>query len=215
MAASDSFAPAPGRGQYDRRQSREQRLAEQKERLVAATARAYALHASPSVAHVIEIAGVGRGTFYEYFDDVEHAGAAAVGATQRRMEHALRAAEARSRTPVERFRALAADWLTVAETDAAGTLVALRVEPGARTLSAIGAAFEAALTRSLGVLAMSGMNHGATDPLRVLAVAAAAESFARGVAVHSLPTEGAPVPPPFDRAAAERALVDVAVRLLR
>lgn len=215
MAASDSFAPAPGRGQYDRRQSREQRLAEQKERLVAATARACALHAAPSVAHVIEIAGVGRGTFYEYFDDVEHARAAVVGAAQRRMEHALRAAEARSRTPVERFRALAAEWLSVAETDPAGTLVALRVEPGARTLSPIGAAFEAAVTRSLGALVMSGMNHGAPDPLRTLAVAAAAETFARGVAVHSLPTDAPIAAPAFDRTAAERALVDVAVRLLR
>lgn len=215
MGASDSFAPAPGRGQYDRRQSREQRLAEQKDRLVAATARAFALHAAPSVAHVIEIAGVGRGTFYEYFDDVEHARSAAVGVMQRRMEQALRAAEARARTPVERFRALAAEWLGVAESDPAGTLVTLRSEPGTRALSPIGAAFEAALTRSLGAMVVAGMTRSAVDPLLTLAVAAAAEVYARAVAVNSLPTEGAIAAPSFDRAAAERALVDVAVRLLR
>jgi AcrR family transcriptional regulator len=165
---------------------------------------------------VIEIAGVGRGTFYEYFDDVENARVAAVGTMQRRMEHALRAAEERSRTPVERFRALAAEWLSLAATDPAGTLVALRLEPSAaRALSPLGAAFEAALTRSLGALAVSGVSRAATDPLRTLAVAAAAESFARGLAVHSLPTEGVGAVASFDRAAAERALVDVAVRLLR
>jgi AcrR family transcriptional regulator len=214
MGASDSFAPAPGRGQYDRRQTREQRLAEQKERLVSATARAFAMHAAPSVAHVIEIAGVGRGTFYEYFDDVENARRAAVGSAQRKVEHALRAAEARSRTPVERLRALAADWLSVAEADPAGALVALRAEPGTRTLSPLGAAFETALSRSLEALAVSGMGRGVIDPLRTLAVAAAAESFARGVAVHTLSTGGVSPAPAFDRVAAERALVDVAVRLL-
>jgi AcrR family transcriptional regulator len=216
MGTSERFGPAPGRGQYDRRQSRDQRLAEQKERLVAATARAFAIHAAPSVAHVIEIAGVGRGTFYEYFDDVEHARAAAVSTMQRRVEQALRGAEARSRTPVERFRALASEWLSLAGSDPAETLVALRVEAnGARTLSPVGVAFEAALTRAVGASAMSGVSRVAIDPLRTLAVAAAAESFARGVAVHSLPTDGGAVTPPFDRGAAERALVDVAVRLLR
>jgi AcrR family transcriptional regulator len=215
MAASDSFAPAPGRGQYDRRQSRDQRLAEQKERLVAATARAFAIHAAPSVAHVIEIAGVGRGTFYEYFDDVENARVAAVSAMQRRMEHALRAAEARSRTPVERFRALAMEWLSLADTEPAGTLVALRMETSAaRVLSPIGVAFEAALMRSQSELMVSGVSRAAADPLRTQAVAAAAETFARKVAFHSLPTEGV-VAPSSDRGAVERALVDVAVRLLR
>jgi AcrR family transcriptional regulator len=215
MTAPDRFAPAPGRGQYDRRQSRDQRLAEQKERLVAATARAFAIHASPSVAHVIEIAAVGRGTFYEYFDDVENARAAAVSAIKRSVEHALRAAEARSRTPVERFRALAAEWLSLAETEPAGTLVALRVDTNtAQTLSPIGAAFEAALTRSQSAMADSGVSRVAADPQRTLAVAAAAEAFARTVAIHSLPTER-PTAKAFDRGTVERALVDVAVRLLR
>jgi AcrR family transcriptional regulator len=215
MAASDSFAPAPGRGQYDRRQSRDQRLAEQKERLVAATARAFAMHAAPSVAHVIEVAGVGRGTFYEYFDDVENARAAAVSTTQRRLEQQLRAAEARSRTPVERFRALVAEWLSLAATDPAGTLITLRVETNSeKTLSPIGAAFEAALTRAQSELAASGVSRVAADPLRTLAVAAAAETFARKVAVHNLPTEGVAAAS-LDREGVERALVDVAVRLLR
>lgn len=186
---------------------------------MAATARAFALHASPSVAHVIEIGGVGRGTFYEYFDDVEHARAAAVSAMQRRAESVLRAAERRARTPVERFRVLAAAWLELAESEAAGTLVALRIEAGARTtLAPLGAEFDASLTRSLDALAQAGMVHGERDPWRTLAVAAAAEVFARRVANHVLGGElstGSAGGSPLDRAAAERALVDVQVRLLR
>jgi AcrR family transcriptional regulator len=218
MSDSEGFSPAPGRGQYDRRQSREQRLAEQKERLVEATARAFALHAAPSVAHVIEIAGVGRGTFYEYFDDVEHARAAAVSLMQRRLEQALRAAEARSRTPVERFRALAQAWLDFADAEPAGTLVALRFEAGeTRTaLSPIGGVLEASITRSLAALAHAGMIRGARDPLHTLAAAAGAEAYARRVAGHALGAETAVAAVPrLDRAAVERALVDVQVRLLR
>jgi AcrR family transcriptional regulator len=217
MGDSDAFSPAPGRGQYDRRQTRDQRLAEQRDRLVAATARAFAFHAAPSVAHVIEIAGVGRGTFYEYFDDVEHARAAAVSAMERAMDKALRAAEARSRTPVERFRSLTAAWLELAEEEPAGALVALRIEAGAHaTLSPLGVVLDAALTRSLDALTRAGMFRGERDALRSLAVTASAEAFARSVANAALGGERAgSVAPPHDRSAAERALVDVQVRLLR
>jgi AcrR family transcriptional regulator len=192
-------------------------LAEQKERLVAATARAFALHAAPSVAHVIEIAGVGRGTFYEYFDDVEHARGAAVSAMERAMERALRSAEARSRTPVERFRSLTAAWLELAEEEPAGTLVALRIEAGAHaTLSPLGVVLQASLTRSLDALTFAGMFRGERDALRTLAVAASAEAFARSVANGALGSERAGAAAPrYDRSAAERALVDVQVRLLR
>lgn len=219
MGDPDAFTPAPGRGQYDRRQSRDQRLAEQKERLVLATARAFALHAAPNVANVIEIAGVGRGTFYEYFDDVEHARAAVVSSMQRRTEQVLRAAEARSRTPVERFRALAAAWLELADAEPASALVALRIDAGVRSaLSPLGGVLEGALTRSLAALTQSGMMRAERDPLRTLAVAAAAEAYARSAASHALGGElstGSSGGSPFDRAAVERALVDVEVRLLR
>ncbi len=217
MGDPERFSPAPGRGQYDRRQTREQRLAEQRERLVAATARAFALHGAPSVAQVIEIAGVGRGSFYEYFDDVEHARKAAVSALERRSEQVLRAAETRSRTPVERFRALVGAWLSLATTDPAGTLVALRIEPGApRPLSPIGVVLEVALVRSLDALTATGMLRGARDPWHVLGVAAAAEAFARATADHELAKDRSlSTAPPFDLAAVERSLVEVAVRLLR
>jgi AcrR family transcriptional regulator len=214
MGDADAFLPAPGRGQYDRRQTREQRLSEQRDRLVAATARAFALYAAPSVAQVIEIGGVGRGTFYEYFDDVEHARVAAVRAVERWMEQELVAAEARSRTPVERFRALAAAWLELAEREPAGALVALRIDAVGRAVSSpLGAVLERALARSLDALTRTGMMRGERDALRTLAFVASAEALARGVANGALGVEqpGAPV----ERAAAERALVDVSVRLLR
>lgn len=63
---------APGRGKYDRRASREDRVSAQRERLLHSTALA-ALAGSPTVSRVMSIAGVGRATFYEYFDDAEHA----------------------------------------------------------------------------------------------------------------------------------------------
>ena len=123
---SADLIPAPGRGQYDRRLPRERRLAEQKERLVAATARALVLSDEPSVAQVIAIAGMGRNTFYEYFDDVPHARKAAEQRALRLVEDALRGAEAQTRTPVERFRALARAWFELAATTPAELLLVLR-----------------------------------------------------------------------------------------
>ena len=93
---------APGRGQYDRRLPRERRLAEQRERLLAATALVTAHEASPSVSSIVRRAGVGRNTFYEYFDDVRHAVEAAELAVLRRIEQLFREAETQARTPVER-----------------------------------------------------------------------------------------------------------------
>jgi len=213
MARFDSFAPAPGRGQYDRSQTREQRLSEQRERLVAATARVLASEPAATVSRVIELAGVGRGTFYEYFDDVEHARRAAVTSTVRRLEQRMRSAEDRARTPVERFRALASAWCDFAALDPAGLLVALREESEApHTLSKAGTVFEAALGHVLEALRASRMAPAGRDPLRVTAAAAVAEALGRGVARAGT---GPDAVGPEERARTERVLVDVLVLLLR
>jgi AcrR family transcriptional regulator len=205
--------PAPGRGQYDRRAPREQRLAEQRERLIAATARALARSEAPSVADVIAIAGMGRNTFYEYFDDVPHARRAAETRALRLVEEALRAGEARTRTPVERFRALASAWFDVARSAPAELRLLLR---GARAvgLSPAGEAFVAALVRALETLRASGVAASDREPLRLHAVAATAEVFARSL-TDALLTVESPSPSGRDRERLERVLVDVAVRLLR
>src|SRR4051812_21174997 len=116
-----SFSPAPGRGQYDRRQSRETRLLEQRMRLLAATAISLAKEPAPSVAHVVKLARVSRNTFYEYFDDLAHARTAVAQRSQQRLEQQLRVAEQRTRTPVERWRALVhafLEWVSSAPAEA-------------------------------------------------------------------------------------------------
>jgi len=63
---------APARGHYDRSASREARVAAQRGRLLRAVAEA-TLTGTRTVGFVLQLAGVGRSTFYEYFDDFEHA----------------------------------------------------------------------------------------------------------------------------------------------
>src|SRR5262245_26042024 len=111
MTLRGALGPAPGRGLYDRRQPRERRLAGQRERVLAATAMAAIREAAPAVASIVRLAGVGRNTFYEYFDDVPHALEASEIAVGRRLEELLRDAESSARTPVERWRVLAHAWL--------------------------------------------------------------------------------------------------------
>jgi AcrR family transcriptional regulator len=197
-------------------------MAEQRERLLAATASAAAGEASPSVASIVRRAGVGRNMFYEYFDDVPHAVDAARLAVLRRIEQLLGDAEREARTPVERWRALARAFLGFAEDEPNAMVLALVID--ARTEEALsrGAlAFEAALARSLETLRSAGVTSPLPGEDRVRAVAAVGEAFGRVIArAHAAAGEqefyaaraqsGA-----WERERLERALVDVAVRLLR
>jgi AcrR family transcriptional regulator len=110
MKGVAELIPAPKRGRYDRTLSRHARQAEQRDRVIAAIVSIATSGRELSVANVIEHAGIGRNTFYEYFDDVEHAlraiDARARGDLVVRVEAALRVA----RTPLERVRALARAW---------------------------------------------------------------------------------------------------------
>ena len=65
--------PAPKRGQYDRALSRRDRQDAQRERVIGALAILSASERELSISNVVEVAGIGRNTFYEYFDDVDHA----------------------------------------------------------------------------------------------------------------------------------------------
>ena len=63
--------PGPGRGGYDRSLSRAERDAQHRERLLLAAAEVLA-QGPLTVARIVERAGVGRSTFYEFFDGPEH-----------------------------------------------------------------------------------------------------------------------------------------------
>lgn len=204
------FEPAPGRGQYDRRQPREVRLLEQRERLISATALALARADAPTLTDIVKLARVSRNTFYEYFDDLGHARAAATQRGKQRAEQALRRAEQSARTPVERWRALARAWFAwVALDPAEARLVLVASLP----LSEAGALLEAAMKRSGAELRALGMNAGALEPSRFTAVAAVGECFARELVARSIGGEARG--DHAQREHLERSLVEVTVRVLR
>jgi AcrR family transcriptional regulator len=197
-------------------------MAEQRERLLAATAAALAHEASPSVASIVRRAGVGRNTFYEYFDDVPHAVDAARHAVLRRIDQLLRDAESEARTPVERWRSLARAWFAFAEDEPRAMLLVLAVDArAAESLSQGAAVLEAAFVRSLETLRSAGVTSPPPGEDRVRAVAAVSEAFARALARAHAETSEQELHVPrahggaWERERLERSLVDVAVRLLR
>jgi AcrR family transcriptional regulator len=201
---------------------RERRISEQRERLLAATALAVAREASPSVASIVRRAGVGRNTFYEYFDDVPHARTAAETAVLRRLERVIAEAERTARTPVERWRALARAWLSFADEEPSAMMLVLAIDGrAARAMSSGAALLEAALERSLETLRSAGVTAPPAGPERVRAVAAVGEAFARTLGLGRIRPDredSAEAPfsmEPWDRERLERAFVDVTVRLLR
>jgi AcrR family transcriptional regulator len=204
MASAD--VRAPSRGRYNRAQSREARQAEQHERLLQATCLAVA-RGSVNVSSIVDAAGVGRNTFYEYFDDAEHA----LDAVRQRAETSLAqhfAAASPARTPVERVRALARCWLEAV--DAQRSLIAAALQPGFPGTDAYGLSSAArVLLRELQRLAehsaVSAALPGAADPDHLAALAAAF-----GVVTRRYVTRDPP-----NREAAQRLLVDLSLRILR
>jgi AcrR family transcriptional regulator len=211
MDSPDSPAPS-GRGRYDRRQTREARMSQQRGRVLAATAIVFAQTAGPTVAAIAKVARVSRNTFYEYFDDLEHARSGAAQRARHRLDVALGEAQMRARTPVERWRELARAWFGWAvEFPAEARLV---LGSDVRGLSEAGRALEGALTRSLGLMRASGLTAPSPDAVRVTAVSAAGEVLARSLIADAMADADAGQSAP-QRQGLERAFVDVAVRLLR
>jgi AcrR family transcriptional regulator len=102
--------PAPKRGRYDRALSRRERQAAQRERVITALAALSLAEKELSVANVVELAGIGRNTFYEYFDDIEHALITIKTRALRDLAARLDSTAHTARTPLERIRALARAW---------------------------------------------------------------------------------------------------------
>lgn len=122
MATSllDPPEPAPSRGQYDRSLSRLERQQRQRDRVLYWTVREfYARGAGLTVSHIVEAAGTGRNTFYEYFDDLENALDASGQWCAKRLEQLLHRQLEVARTPIARLKILSAAWFQALDTDPA------------------------------------------------------------------------------------------------
>lgn len=193
-----------GRGHWDRSLGGERRRAAQRERLLAAvinesTRRGRAL----AVRHVIEAAGVGRNTFYEHFFDLDAALAVAREEVRLAACSAWEKAELTARTPIERLRALAAEWLSQASTKSSPTVALLRdgSASGESLRRELGARLKEALTsaRASGVVGL------AIEPVRLSCIIGAFEESAHFVADQ----------PDADLKRAIDVLVDVTLRAFR
>ena len=214
MRDAEPLLPAPGRGQYDRALPRQRRQATQRARLLAATALVLASEPAPNVAAVVRTAGVGRNSFYEYFDHFEHARDALFVELERWLVDALRTAAESVRTPVEALRSLAGAWFALATKQPAEWLALSGVAPSdTRPISLAGIVFAAAVERALSAFARRGVIARPPDRVRALLVAAAAEALARPLAREALSARSSePTANALERA--RSLLVDTAVRLL-
>ena len=199
------LVPAPKRGQYDRALSRRERQAAQRERVIAAISAISATDRELSVASVIELAGIGRNTFYEYFDDLEHALIAIKSRALRDFEGRVEAAMQTARTPLERIRVLARGWTENLFENPTHVKLALRAQAEqtqACQLSALGQYVAGALSAE--VEARSALP-GLAEPLRVAVVAALFDTVSR--AHYNVR--------PMTRDELQRVLADWSLRLLR
>lgn len=171
--------PAPGRGAYDRRLSRPERDAQHRERLLFAAAEV--LSQGPvTVARIVERAGVGRSTFYEFFDSPEHLLEHLEQRTLRALEAALERALDEARTPLERVRAVARSWCSELDARPVEARVALTRRIGSDLLSPAGKLLHAVLERSVQAARQDGMAwFAAADEVSLLAAAAAVEAISR------------------------------------
>lgn len=125
---------APARGRYDRALSRQARQAEQKARLVGWIAEVYRERGPAlTVQDVVQAAGVGRNTFYEYFDGLEHALDYVAQTHAKAMHERISAAVEAARTPIAKLRELSRAWLEEVELDPARSALLLRLRSGARS----------------------------------------------------------------------------------
>ena len=171
--------PAPGRGAYDRSLSRSERDAQHRERLLLAAAEVLT-HGPATVARIVERAGVGRSTFYEFFDSPEHLLEHLEQRALRSLESALEAAFNEARTPLERVRAIARTWLTELEARPVEARVALTRRIGGDLLAPASKLLHQVLERCVQAARQDGMGwHNAADDVSLLAAAAAIEALSR------------------------------------
>jgi AcrR family transcriptional regulator len=194
--------PAPARGAYDRSLTRAERGAEHRERLLLATAEV--LSEGPlTIGKIVERAGVGRSTFYEFFDSPEHVLEQLEQRLLRAIEAALDAAFEEARTPLERLRAIARHWTTALEEHELEARVALAGRARGGLLSPAGELMHQTLQRSVRAARSEVGWFQATDDVSLLAAPAAAQAISRRHLTLGRIRE------------APRVLADVIIKLLR
>ncbi len=159
--------------------SREERQAAQRERVIAAIAALSATERELTIANVVQLAGIGRNTFYEYFDDLEHALVALKSRALRDLELRVAAALEAARTPLERIRALARAWVESLLENPAQAKLALRAQAElieATQLSLLGQHIATVLNAE--IEARSALP-GLAEPLRVAVIAALFDTVSR------------------------------------
>lgn len=175
----DDLVPAPGRGAYDRTLSRPERHARHRERLLLAAAEVLS-EGELSVARIAARAGVGRSTFYEFFDSPAHLLQQIERRLARALEAPLNEALAAERPPRERARSLTLVWLHHLQARPLEARVALTPRSRSDVLSPLGRVLHSALARH--AAAERDQHEGgrsATDEARWLAAASAVESVTR------------------------------------
>jgi AcrR family transcriptional regulator len=134
----------------------------------------------PTIARIVEHAGVGRSTFYEFFDSPEHILEHLEQRALRTLEAALDAAFTAARTPLERVRALMRNWLTEIDAHAAEARVALTRRFGSDLLSPAGKLMHRGLERVVEAARGDGLAwFNAADDVSLVAAAAAVETLSR------------------------------------
>lgn len=175
----DALLPAPGRGAYDRSLNRVERDAQHRERLLLAASEV--LSEGPlTVARVAARAGVGRSTFYEFFDSPDHLLEQLGQRVLKALEAGLDGALTTARTPLERVRAIARAWLGELSARPIEARVALTPRSNAELLSPAGKVLLGALSKSAAAARALGVGFlSATDDASLLAAAAAVEAVTR------------------------------------
>jgi AcrR family transcriptional regulator len=133
-----------------------------------------------TVARIVERAGVGRSTFYEFFDSPEHLLEHLEQRSLRGLESALESAFNEARTPLERVRAIARTWLAELEARPNEARVALTRRIPSELLSPASKLLHGALERCVQAARHDGMGwFNAADEVSLLAAAAAVEALSR------------------------------------
>ncbi len=205
MKVESELVPAPKRGQYDRALTRSERHAAQRERVVAAITVLIASERALNVANVVQVAGIGRNTFYEYFDDIEHALVSITARALRDFSLRVDAALQNARTPLEGIRALSRAWAEHLLEAPTLARIALRAQSEATEPTQLSTLAQHVMkVLSSDLPARDGLT-GLNDPLRVLVVAALFDAVSRShFSVRPQALE-----------ALQRSLSELALRLLR
>ncbi|MEZ4371600.1 MAG: TetR/AcrR family transcriptional regulator [Polyangiaceae bacterium] len=108
---------APARGRYDRTLDEDARDAAQRARVLQATAEQLAARgrSATTVEHIIIHAGISRATFYQHYEDLEHAVADVMQLLEQRVVSPCRAALSGEPTPRGQLQAMATAYLVEAE----------------------------------------------------------------------------------------------------